>query len=44
MNNILLHELKFKKKTLQYEIIQYDLVIHTFILFIFFAYNMKIIE
>lgn len=43
MTNIVSYELKLKKKTLNYEIIYYDLVIHTFVLFIFLTYNFKII-
>jgi hypothetical protein len=44
MTNILLNELKLKKIYFQYEIIQYDLLIHIFILFVFFVYNLKIIR
>jgi hypothetical protein len=43
MSFILLHELKLKKIIFQYEIIKYDLLIHIFILFVFFVYNLKII-
>ncbi len=45
MNNyIFLHKLTLEKKNnLKNEIIQYDLIIHTFILAIFLLFNVKIL-